>query len=170
MTRRHVALLTLFLVLSGGAWYSFDLLQQGRHRAERALLGLGDAQRSAQQIERLARQPRFAVEQERVAAEMTGLIERTAKASGIAPGNLFRIVPQAPQRLGETAYVERPTQIILRNVSLPQAAGLLYGVCEAETGLRTRSLRLVAPRPDDPENLWNVEAVVGYLVYDPQRP
>ena len=125
----------------------------------------------AEKIERIAHRPKVAVDGARLAEETTGLIEGAAGAAGIPTAGLKQIVPQSSQRLGDTAYKEKPTLVLLRNVSLGQVTSLVHELIAWTSGLRAKSIRLTAPRPEDTGDRWNSDVVVTYLIYEPpQKP
>lgn len=122
----------------------------------------------ASDIQRLGQKPALASDREKVPSETTGVIERAAKGAGIPPERLVRIVPEPSQRLGDSAYKEKPTQVLLNNLTLQQIVSFLSNVAAAE-GLNHKFIRISAPQADGSDNSWNVEATVTYLIYDPQK-
>jgi hypothetical protein len=102
-----------------------------------------------------------------MAAEITGLIEQAAQAAGVGPGSLRRITPEAPQRLGDSAYKEKPTLLALDDVTLEQLVRLVHHLVSSQQGLCPKSIRLSAPRKAAADSAWSAEIVLTYLIYDP---
>ncbi len=168
MTRRLAIQLAILAALLGlAAFWSYGLMADSRARAESAATATADCARMVAKIEAAAARPERASDHERLAAETTGIIERAAKAAGITPNRLVRISPHPPQRLGESIYKEKPTQVELKNVSLKQLVVLMHGLIGAGDGLNVRSIRLRAPRHDETSDIWNAELIVTYLIYAP---
>ena len=168
MSRRLSVLLSvLFVLLAVVAGWSHGLMSRARSRAQAARDDLKECYRLAAEVEGAKRRPALAAEHERVTTEVTGLIEEAAKGARIATEKIERITPQAARRLGDTVYTEKPTQVVLQDVTLKQAVEFLHGLASSGRGLFPKSLRIVAPRREDAADLWTAEAVVTYLIYDP---
>ena len=168
MTRRTTVLFTLLAALLAGlaVWNCRFMTEKRRARS----VALADLQRCRQivwKIAALRRRPSMACDEERLSAETIGLTEQAAKSAGIRTDKLTRITPAPPRRLGDTVYKEKPTQVLLKNVTLEQLVGMLYSLAGGEKGLHPKSLRLTAPRADDCGETWNAELVLTYLIYDP---
>lgn len=167
MSRSKTMLLTavaLALCLAT-AWTAVLTL---RKRAE-AIVAVGDLQECydmAARIESFNRLPALASDGEKMAEETTGLIAAAAKAAGIPADKLIRISPESSLRLGDSVYKEKPTRVLLTDVTLAQVVGLLHSVSSSSQGLRPTSVRLSAPR-DGAGETWTAEIVLGYLIYDP---
>jgi hypothetical protein len=170
MTRRAamaiVALVVLLLLMTLYTW--------GHLAAKRAGAMLADAElrecdRTASEIQRISRRPQLASEQERMSEETTGLIERVAKAAGIDVKSILRITPGSPQRIGDTVYKEKPTRILLKDVTLEQLTKLMHTLASSPQALQPKSVRLSTPNREDTGNLWGAEIEVTYLIYDPLR-
>ena len=97
------------------------------------------------------------------------MIEQAARGASIAAKSLVRITPTAAQRIGESVYKEKPTQVWLQAVTLRQLVDLASAEALREAGLNVESIRVTAP-PDGREgDQWNVDLVLSYLVYDPPK-
>ena len=95
------------------------------------------------------------------------LIDAAATSAGIDRRSVVRIVPESPQRLGETIYKEKPIAVLLRGVTLRQVVEMSHALLTPNPGLRIKTMRLSAPTPDDTTDKWTVEFTVTYLLYDP---
>jgi len=172
MNRRTAILLTALLAgLAATALAGLHHLNRQRAAALTARGDLLECRRLAADLERLMARPALAADRERLAAETTRLIEAAAKEAGLAPAGLLRIIPAPPQRVGDSVYKEKPTQIILKNATMRQIVGLIHSLAAGQEGLTARSIRLTAvpPQPPAVSELWDAEITVSYLIYDPPQ-
>lgn len=149
------------------ATWSVRAMMTQRAAALIAADDLGECGRLAASIESLRDKPKIASAQD-MGIELLG--QRIAAASQQAkldPQSLEGVYPQGPRRLGNTPYVQKPTTLTLRNVKLPQLAAFLYHLTEGESGLNVRDLRLRVPRGDSPSDVWDAEATITCLIYQP---
>jgi len=158
---------TAALGLLAGAVWSCSFMAGGAAAARSAAQDFGDCQSMAARIESVSRLPAMARERERVSDEMTGLIERAAKSAGIGTDRIVRISPEQPQRLADSAYKEKPTSVLLRNVTLQQVVALVHDLTSNDEALWAKSVRITAPSPEDAGQDWTAELVITYLIYDP---
>ena len=162
---------TLFLIatamLALACWWSYDQLRSSREEALCAANDLDACQRYVAQIKSLKDRPSFASGAELLASETTSLIESAAQGASIPANKLLRITPEQPQRVGESPYKEKPTVVLLRDVSLAQVADLAYRLSVAPQPLTAKSLRLTAPQIEDVTDSWSAELVVTYLIFAP---
>jgi predicted Zn-dependent peptidase len=156
----------LALLVLAAAW-SYGMLARSRAAATGARADLEECRRLAAEIEGAAKRPALAAEHERVVTEVTGLVEEAAKFAQIPPEKIERITPEAARRVGDSVYTEKPTQVVLQDVTLKQVVELLHRLAASGRGLTPKSLRIVAPRGEDAGDLWTAELVVTYLIYDP---
>lgn len=104
------------------------------------------------------------------AADLTPRLEAAADAVGLTEGSVIRITPEQPRRSANADYLERPTQIALRNVTMRQFVTLLHAVSGETPGLSVQSLRLAAPRePSGETERWTAEATLTQQIYSPTR-
>ncbi len=170
MTRRSVLLLSLLaaLLVISTAWAWGRMVSQ-RDAAALARRNLWQVRRDAEMIRLHHERPAVALDSERLVSETTRLIEQAALEAGIEPEHLSRINPGPAAALGRSAYLEKPTQVLLLNVTLEQVITFAHHLAGAEGGLTTRSIRLSAPRYETDDTLWTVDLVFTYLIYDPDR-
>ena len=100
--------------------------------------------------------------------ELGQRIDAAAQQAQLNPAMIDGIYPQPTQRVGSSAYVEKPTTLILRKVELRTLAKFLYHLTQTP-GLTVRQLHLRAPRGDAPSNTWDVDATITALIYAPQE-
>lgn len=140
-----------------------------RRAAEVAQAELAQCLAIAETIEALRQKPALASDRERLAAETTGLISRAAAAAGIPPAQLARIVPDQPQKVGQTAYKEKPTLVVLEDVRLEQIVKMVHALGAGAESLTAKSIRLGPPRQQGRDDLWTAEIVLTYLIYEPAQ-
>jgi hypothetical protein len=161
------------LLLAANLW-AWRRLDASRQRAMRAWDDLGRCGQLAEQVIALRNRPGTVAARELAAAELASRVEHAAAAAQVPTSSILRISPEPPQRLGDSGYLEKPTQLHLRQLTLRQLVGLLRELVVSSsssgggaTGLQPRSLRLVAPREQETGQQWNVEATLSYLIYSP---
>lgn len=160
---RPAILAALLLVAVAWSYSAFD----GYRRA--ALAAQSDynyCQRDSARIAACRRQPAVAAEQEQLDGQTLGMIEAAAKAANIPAEKLLRITPASAQRVGETDYREKPTQVTLRGVPLEQVVSMMHQLATGEPGLNAKSIQLTPAAPDSVDS-WTAEIVFSYLIYDP---
>lgn len=156
-------------LLVGAAAWSYGFMADRREAAASAESSLDRSRSVAARIEQLRRRPNLATDQQRLTAETTGIIELAARSAGIRTDKLVRITPEPARRVGDTVYKEKPTQVLLRNVTLQQLTGMTYKLSDRLKPLHPQSIRLSAPRAEDSGGLWTAELVLTYLIYDPPK-
>lgn len=169
----QAAVLTLGLLCVLG--WSWGYCAQQRGAALTAAQDAATCQRLAQQIQSLRQRPSIAGSEQLQTTELARRIEQAARAAGIdVAASLVRIVPETPQRIGEGPYLQAPTSVTLRGLSLQQVLSVLHQLSSTDAALSTRDLRLSAPREGSDEasgavERWDVELTICYLIYSPPR-
>jgi len=166
----RLAILSLLFAIAGvglDGWCYWAMTQA----KAAAVFAAQDADRCrslATQIIALQDKPVVAGTQEHPFEQLTDRIEAAAKAYGIAGDtHLASIAPEQPTRVLDTAYIEKPTTIELRDAKLPQIIGLIERLALDGSALRVKSLRLTAPPHQEDGDLWSAELTVAYLIYSP---
>ena len=159
------------------AGWSILRLDEARDAAVREAETLRDIEAFAVQIADYQRAPRAVSDRELESTLLARLIEHAADQAGVPRRALDRIWPQPPRRVADTPYQRAATQLLLRDVTLPQAARFLAGLATASTPLSIDSLRLSAPRSasgpgtdgtgDAEPETWTLEATVSQMYYQP---
>ena len=167
--RRAILLLVLAGLLATAALWSYGTMAEQRAAMAAAANDLVACREIANRIEKLRRRPELAAQNQRDSSETIGLIETSARAAGITTAKLLRISPEPPRRLGDTVYMETPTRVELKNVTLEQLVKLVHGIAGDENPLHPRSIQVRAPSPRDTGRLWSAELVLTYLIYEPPR-
>jgi hypothetical protein len=168
----HKRLIALLMILTFGLLaangYGGWALMQARSNADIAIADAARCRSLSNQIVALKTKPTIAGTREQAQEELTARIEAAAKIFGITGDNLASITPEPAQRLADSVYLEKPTTIQLRQVTLAQVAGLLCRLATDGTGLRIKSLRLSAPPQSGNTDVWSAETTITYLIYSPQ--
>ena len=164
--RQALAIAVMLAILIGGAAWSVDWMLGRRQAALRASGDLAACQELARAIESLRQKPRVAATEAMGAGELGQRIQAASRQANMGEAAIEGIYPQPPHRLGESPYVQKPTALALRGVSLPQLAAFLYHL-SADGGLSVRDLRLRSPRSDAAQDTWDAEVTVTVLVYAP---
>jgi hypothetical protein len=96
--------------------------------------------------------------------------EEALQSIGLPPSHLVKVAPDTARTVGQTAYREVPTNLILRDMTLRQTVGFLLAMTGEGSPLQTRALRLSgANDPAGPDPHWTVELTLAYLVYQPAK-
>lgn len=164
--RMKVMLGVLAALLAVVALYSYSSMSEMQDAARHAREGLERSRQLAELIEQNRQRPTLAASQERLQSEITRLIESAASSAGIA--SVSRMSHSPGGRIGNTPYMEKPTQVTLKKVTLKQVVAMTHKLVGGEGGLHARSLTLTAPRGSASGDEWDVELVVTYLIYEPQ--
>lgn len=170
MNRNRVLAICLIVAAVAGLSWSYGFMAAKRSYALAAGADADACREMAAKIDHLSHRPALASDSERLADEIHGLVEKAARSAGIGAQGILRITHEQPQRLGNSAYKEKPTVVAMRNVSLQQLTDMMYGLSSQEKGLSAKVIRLTTPTNSEASDLWNAEVAVSYLIYDPMHP
>jgi hypothetical protein len=160
-----VATLVGSILLAGAAlWHLHGIRQQ----AQEAALILTQCRALAQDLRAMRDRPRLAQAQERPLQELTRHIEQAAAAAHMTSAHLIRIWPENANRLGDTAYLEKPTQLLLHDVTLEQITRFLTAMSGADPTLTIPTLRLTADNDAASDKHWTAEISLNYLIHAPR--
>jgi type II secretory pathway component PulM len=166
-SRRKSVLAGLLLVLlAGAAFWSLDWMSQCRQGAAQAAADLLQSRALAAGIAALASRPTVAASQPISANDLGRKIQASAGQAGLGESAIREISPQPQRRVGDSAYVQKPTAMNIRGVTLTQLATFLYHLT-LEPGLTVSELRLRAPRGEAAADAWDAEVTVSCVVYSP---
>jgi hypothetical protein len=160
-----LAAVMIGLLALAAAWSASRMLRE-RDGARRAAGDLAECTRLAADIQALRARRRVAANEASGVQELHGRIEAASRRANLGGGALRGVIPQAARRVGASPYLLKPTELVLRGVTLEQVATFLFHV-GGDSGLTVRDLRLQTPRSAPEQNLWDAEATVTYLVYAP---
>lgn len=115
--------------------------------------------------------PSFAVVDPQSTAKITEQIEFSLKESGIPVGNLIRVDPRPPKRIGKSCYKKQYTHLELHNATLPSLVRFLHILSDTDLKLNISELKLRTPRRDDKtineKEFWQTELVLTQLIFSP---
>jgi hypothetical protein len=168
---------TIALAMLALLGWSYARLCESRDAATAAGEDLAACRAAAGRIEALRRQPAIAATRALGDVELSRRINDAAGVAELPSGAIVRIVPDRPQRLGDTNYQEAPTQVRLQKVTLQQLFTFLHAVSvppsEADVSgvagsLQVRTITLSAPRDDELSDRWTVDATLSNMVFSPK--
>lgn len=159
----------MLALLFAFAWQSTTWMLNQQSSARYAREDLLECERLASTIESLRTQPAVAAVEDMGAQELGQRIEAASRLAQVGPGAIERVSPQAGRRVGDSPYLAKPTQIVLRGVTLSQATTLLFHLTD-NTGLTVKDIRLRTPHGEAANQFWMAEATLTYLIYAPTTP
>ena len=161
----------MLMILAGGLfvalWWCARVLDRHRQSALAATADLQVCRDLAADIRRLQERPTLADDRANPMEQLTGRIQTAVEQAGVTLDQIIRIHHQPPRRVRDTAYEERPTEVMLRRLTLRQAVGFLCGMTEQDPSLRVKAIRLTPPRDREDTEHWTLDATLAYLVYAP---
>jgi len=165
--KRHAMLAAaLLLLLAGAATWSTAWAFDRRDAARQAAEDVATCRRHAHQIETLRRKPAVASAEAMGTLELGRHIDDASRRADLDTSSLDGVFPQSPRRIGSSSYLETPTTLVLRRVTLRQATLFLYYLTDG-SGMTVHDLRLRMPRNKADRDAWDAEATLTGLVYAP---
>jgi hypothetical protein len=163
------AAVILAAVLMAGLW-SAGRLVDARESAEMAASDLESCRAMAARIGTMKAGSDAANNGQLDQAALQRKSEEALQSIGLPPSHLVKVAPEAPRTVGQTAYREVPTNLVLRDMTLRQTVGFLLAMTGDGSPLQTRALRLSgANDPAGPDPHWSVEITLAYLMYQPAK-
>lgn len=129
---------------------------------------LAQCQSLATYIEGLKQLPAKVGLRDMVRSELDHQLEAAAKEAGFTTTNIVSITPSSPRRVGNSVYQEKPTDVVLRELTLQQLLAFLYNVNSKNVGLCVQNIRLTAPRNQNATGHWTAQVTLSYLIYSPK--
>jgi hypothetical protein len=159
-----VILIVSFLV------YSFQTYESSKAAAEDAGANLIRCRDLLQQIQSLKAGPIQASLDVQSQKELSSLLQQSAQIAKIPETSVASIRPESTHRIGKTSYIEQPTHVELRQISLGQLVTFLQEVTIRDPRVLPTSLRLSVPRaqPTAPSDQWQAEIILTHLVFSPE--
>lgn len=157
---------TLLIALGLASAWSVQWMGEQRDYAAAAAADLADCRSHVAAIQMLRKQPAIASIDDVGVRRLGERINAAAQEAKLDPAALEGVTPQSARRLGDSAYLMKPTALALRGVSMAQTAAFLHHLTQG-SGLTVRELRLRAPSADAPTALWDADATLTYVVYSP---
>jgi hypothetical protein len=134
------------VLLCGAVGWGYLTMADAADEAAVAATDLAVAGRSADHIVALRGAGGLAATRPWRPEDLRGKIAKAAAEGDLPEDGLGTIDEQPPRRLPGSPFQERPTQVTLRGVTVPELIGFLYAVLEDAPGLRVTQLRLSAGR------------------------
>jgi hypothetical protein len=176
--KKRIMVSTIGLAMLALVGWSYGRLSESRDAATAAGEDLAACRAAVVRIEALRRRPAVAATRALGDVELSRRINDAAGVAELPDGAIVRIVPDRPQRIGDTNYQEAPTQVRLQKVTLQQLFAFLHAVTvqpsEADVGgasgnLQIRTITLSAPRDDELSDRWTVDATLSNMVFSPKE-
>lgn len=124
--------LVIAVGLAVAVLWSYSHLVVSRHRALRETRSADRTEDLALQVKSLQRRPVLVANQELQQPELARKIEAALKASDVSTATLERVTPGPAHRVGNSDYKAKPTNVLLRGLSLAQAVDFLYRLTHQE--------------------------------------
>jgi hypothetical protein len=102
-------------------------------------------------------------------AQIAQSVEAAMVESAITADKLVRIEPRSATRFEKTPFLEQPSHLELRDVTMEQLVRFLHTL-QTQNRLETRDLRLHSSRTQTIENgpeIWSAELVLTNTIYSP---
>jgi hypothetical protein len=147
--------------------WSYNRMNEAHARATEDGNAWAQSQSLATRIRTLRDQPTLADDHAMQKEDMTRRIADAVAASSMDERRLIAIEHQAARRIGRTAYLEAPTRLAFRDVTLPRVLTMLDALTMNDSRLQVSYLRLAAPRREADPSRWTVDVTVTYLIYEP---
>lgn len=161
-----IVMLTAVFALAGFWTYQY-MLEQKRF-AQVTANNVLECQTIAKQIEKL----RTKTHDDQPVGDMNTLvqlIQQSASLAGMPMNHVQRIRPSSARRIGQTPYIENPTQLSLNQVTMKDTVSFLHHLASNQPSLQIQSLRLTdnSGRQPTPEEAWQVEVGLASITYEP---
>jgi|WetSurMetagenome_2_1015567.scaffolds.fasta_scaffold442058_1 hypothetical protein len=166
LKRQAILLGAAGLIVVAATLASVNWMFQQREAAQSAADETAACRQLARTIESLRTAPKVAATGDADVQDLGARIKAAAGQAGLAESAVEGVFPQSARRLGDSPYLQKPVAMSLRGVTLDQLATFLYGVAEGSS-LTVRDLRLRAPHGDAARNLWDADATLTCLFYEP---
>ncbi len=121
----------------------------------------------ASQIQTLRTQPSMADDRVMQDSDMTRRIAQAAAKSSFNTQKIVSTTYPDAHRIGRTPYLEKPTELQIRKVTLKQTLDLLYALTGGGSQLSVTQLQFTTPHEESDRQLWTVMTTVSYLIYEP---
>lgn len=165
----RISVLALVLLALLASWGYYSMASQ-RGSAQRSMQELTDCIDLVAKIKAIDQEPKRAQSGVLAHTDLTQRIERAAGSSGIGSDRLDRIDAAAPRRLAKLPYEERPTSVVLKDVTLSQLVEFLHRLGNQAGGLWIKDIALHAPRGEEVGDHWVADVTISYLIYTPGNP
>lgn len=159
--------LAILVVLAMDRWNS------KRAAAQTATANVEACRQLAMQIANLKARPSRAALESRSTTDFTQRVEKAAQNAGLAQDSILRIDPQPARRVEDTTYLEQPTTLELRDISLQHLTTFLLALTADDSSPIVSALRLTVPRQQATRGEgepWHAEVTLTHLIFSPETP
>lgn len=169
---RTILLISVMLILLVliAAWSTMRMLDQ-RDKALASTTDLAVYQQLAADIERLRDNDEVKQLGGDTSAREQLIADRVTKAGqklGLQGDWWEDTIHRNPRRVGNTAYLRKPTVLYTSGLSLMQITALLHELTY-DSPLTAQELTLRTPPGDNPGDRWDANITLTYLLYEPAR-
>ncbi|TWT82570.1 hypothetical protein CA13_40330 [Planctomycetes bacterium CA13] len=169
-TTRYPTWVTAMLALAAlfGLFISYHQYASTRRSSGATIDDAAQVQKWAREIVQARHRPRVASLEVEPPDRISRRVDVALSAAEIRPSSLLSVDPQAPSRVGRTAYQLRATQMVLQDLTLKQVILFSSALRDAENGMTVRDLSLT-PRtnPLVQEEHWNVRLTLTQMIFSP---
>jgi len=95
-------------------------------------------------------------------------IQQAASNAQMPMSHVHRIRPATQRRIGQSPYLEKPTQLSLSNITLKSTVTFLHHLASLQPDLQIQSMRITEDRRNPTSDLWQVEVGLANVIYAPQ--
>ncbi len=166
MTRQMILGGVMLLMLGIAALWSHQSMADRRAAAQTAADDLQRCRQLAQSIHSHQGAATMADDEDSGVRRLGERLRSATQYAQISADALQGITPLAARRMGESPYLQKPTSVSLRRVTLQELVAFFLHVTE-EGGLSVRDLRLQSPRDPEARQYWDATVTISYLIYAP---
>lgn len=164
--RQTVLVIVMLAMLSTAVAWSLGDLVEKKEAARFSAEDLQACKDMADQISLLRKGPTIATSREMQGRELGARIDTAARQAGLSSDALVSRDGLSARKLRNQPYLQKPTQLTLRGVTMPQLISFLRGLT-VDSGLSVQDLNLTASPAASPAETWDVITTVTYLIYSP---
>jgi hypothetical protein len=168
-TRENRLPLLLFVVFSILAFWLYGEVCRAHRGAVEAVTSARICQEFSRRIVELQERPELISGQMSTTAQIAQSVEAAMLEAEIPAAGLVRIEPRSAIRFERTPFLQQPSHLELRDVTLQQLIRFLH-VLSTRNRLEATDLRIHAPRTVVTESgpeYWNAELVLTNIIYSP---
>ncbi|MFG0250497.1 MAG: hypothetical protein ACF8OB_16550 [Phycisphaeraceae bacterium JB051] len=167
-------LMLITMMLGGACFWAYQKLETQKRLATVEAKNQDKCQQIAQAIDEI-RQKAQTMEPADEMSSLVQHIQSAASQAGMPMQHVQRIRPSSARRIGQSPYVQKPTQLSLQDVTLKNAVSFLHQLSSTQADMQIKSLRMTAPRLQQgvianatTSETWNMEVGLASIAYVPQ--
>ena len=164
--RLTVWLVVMLLCMTALCFWSWQQLQTQQHLAKATVNDQLKCQRLASEIQAIRDTAQTQKPEDQINT-LVQQIQQAADQASMPMSHVQRIRPATQRRMGQSAYLEKPTQLSLSNITLQKTIAFLHHLVSLQPDLQIQSMRLTEARKNPTSNLWQVEVGLATVVYAP---